>query len=97
MTAVQKFGFTAFMLWVVGTFLVVMAFTVNSTSSPPAPKPTVNEFHYMPGYEVMVGYKLSPSTPGLPTPPPPLPTQVTNGDGTRYNCTPNYQYCWPAH
>lgn len=39
----------------------------------------------------------SPSTPGLPTPPPPLPTQVTNGDGTRMNCTPNYQYCWPAH
>ena len=36
----------------------------------------------------------TPTTPGLPTIPPPLPTQVTNGDGTRLNCTPNYQYCW---
>lgn len=36
----------------------------------------------------------TPTTPGLPTIPPPLPTQVVNGDGSRLNCTPNYQYCW---
>lgn len=36
----------------------------------------------------------SPIDPGLPTPPPPLPTQVTRGDGTRDTCTPNYEYCW---
>lgn len=39
----------------------------------------------------------SPTTPGLPTTPPALPSQITNGDGTRLNCTPNYQFCWPAH
>lgn len=38
---------------------------------------------------------LPPIDPGTPTPPPPLPTQVVNGDGTRLNCTPNYTYCWP--
>jgi hypothetical protein len=34
----------------------------------------------------------APSTPEIP---PPLPTYVTNGDGSRMNCTPNYQSCWP--
>lgn len=34
--------------------------------------------------------------PGLPTIPPPLPTQIVNGDGSRMNCTPTYSYCWPA-
>lgn len=33
---------------------------------------------------------------GLPTPPPPLPQQIVNGDGTRMNCTPTLSYCWPA-
>lgn len=33
---------------------------------------------------------------GLPTPPPPLPGQIVNGDGTRMNCTPTMNYCWPA-
>ena len=41
---------------------------------------------------------LSPQSPdpGLPTPPPQLPTQIVNGDGTRMNCTPGYTQCWPA-
>lgn len=33
---------------------------------------------------------------GLPTPPPSLPTQVVNGDGTRMSCTPDGTFCWPA-
>lgn len=40
-----------------------------------------------------VGFQPSPG-PGLPTPPPPLPTYVVDGDGTRHNCTPQYQQCW---
>lgn len=32
--------------------------------------------------------------PGLPTPPPPLPTYVIDGNGERLDCTPNYQTCW---
>ncbi len=32
---------------------------------------------------------------GLPTPPPQLPQQVVNGNGTRMDCTPNYTQCWP--
>lgn len=40
---------------------------------------------------------LSPGNTAPPTPeiPPPLPTYVTGGDGGRFNCAPNYQYCWP--
>jgi hypothetical protein len=34
----------------------------------------------------------APSTPEIP---PPLPTYVTGPDGGRFNCTPNYQFCWP--
>lgn len=49
------------------------------------------------GLALAVVARATPTTPGLPTPPPPLPTQVTNGDGTRYNCTPDYRQCWPAH
>ena len=33
---------------------------------------------------------------GLPTPPPALPIQVVNGDGTRMNCAPTLDYCWSA-
>lgn len=32
--------------------------------------------------------------PGLPTIPPPLPTYTVDADGTRRNCTPNYEQCW---
>lgn len=31
---------------------------------------------------------------GLPTPPPPLPTYVVDGDGTRHNCTATESVCW---
>lgn len=44
---------------------------------------------------IMAGFlMLPPIDPGLPTPPPPLPTYVTRGDGTRIDCTPNYTQCW---
>lgn len=32
--------------------------------------------------------------PGLPTIPPPLPTQITRDDGTRLTCTPEFTWCW---
>lgn len=37
---------------------------------------------------------LPPVDPGLPTPPPPLPTYVVDGDGTRLNCNPPQRVCW---
>ena len=37
---------------------------------------------------------LPPIDPGLPTPPPPLPTYIVQGDGSRVTCTPNYEQCW---
>lgn len=36
---------------------------------------------------------LPPIDPGTPTPPPPLPTYITHGDGTRTECAPNYLTC----
>ncbi|QDH91862.1 hypothetical protein SEA_PHRAPPUCCINO_187 [Mycobacterium phage Phrappuccino] len=41
---------------------------------------------------------LSPDNTAPPTPeiPPPLPTYIVNGDGSRMNCTPTYSYCWPG-
>ena len=42
--------------------------------------------------------KAEPDTNPATTPPlPPLPTYIVNGDGSRMDCTPNYQYCWPEH
>ena len=35
-----------------------------------------------------------PGDPGQPTKPPTLPTYVVRGDGTRVDCTPNFQHCW---
>lgn len=44
---------------------------------------------------IMAGFLLLPPIdPGLPTPPPPMPTYVTRGDGTRIDCTPDYTQCW---
>lgn len=43
-------------------------------------------------------FALSPSTPYDPTPTYPtpslIPNYVTNGDGTRMQCTPNLSNCW---
>lgn len=42
---------------------------------------------------------LSPSNPYTPDPAYPtpslIPNYVTNGDGTRMQCTPNLNQCWP--
>ena len=38
---------------------------------------------------------LAPAT-APPTPViPPSPGYITNGDGSRMMCTPDYSYCWP--
>jgi hypothetical protein len=36
---------------------------------------------------------LPPIDPGLPTIPPPLPTYITHGDGTRTECAPDFSTC----
>ena len=43
-----------------------------------------------------------PLSPAQPEPTPPgggytdlLPTYIVSGDGTRMQCTPTYNYCWP--
>jgi len=35
------------------------------------------------------------NAPPTPVLPPPLPTYIVEGDGGRWNCTPNYEFCWP--
>ncbi|QHB47795.1 hypothetical protein KHO61_gp084 [Mycobacterium phage Mangeria] len=37
---------------------------------------------------------LPPIDPGLPTPPPPLPTYIVEDDGIRMQCGPNFRWCW---
>lgn len=36
---------------------------------------------------------LAPGDATTPSPPP-LPTYVIQGDGTRIDCTSNYEFCW---
>lgn len=39
---------------------------------------------------------LSPGNTAPPTPEiPPMPTYISNGDGSRLICTPTASYCWP--
>jgi hypothetical protein len=49
---------------------------------------------------LLTAFMLSPywtPDPGLPTVPPPLPTSIVTDNGTRLECTPNYQQCWLAN
>lgn len=51
---------------------------------PPLPEDTPTMPPMPPGYN-------APATPVLP---PPLPTYVIEGGGTRIDCTANYENCW---
>lgn len=46
-------------------------------------------------FVMAVWVALSPPSPdpGLPTPPPALPTYIVNADGTHTECSPNYTSC----
>jgi hypothetical protein len=56
----------------------------------------------MVAWAIMVGFYVAKADPydgpgmATPAPQPALPTYVTNGDGSRMDCAPNFTVCWPS-